>query len=344
MQFQAIIFFLMSFVLALPWWAGHKAQFVLREPVSNESALERADAEAESKISSTNEIISVNLPYTSFPVSPERDTPHLVGPSMFQKNLSARSALVVDTDSNIALYKKNIDEIRPIGSITKLLTALTALDTNLDWNKEITILTEDGLQGPMVLKAGDKVSVADLLHIGLIASSNNAINALVRSTGLTGTEFADRMNKKAEELGLAYSHFVEPTGLDQGNQSTASDIARLLRAALLQNDIQRITSMSSYKFRVRNTNIMRIVKSTDMLLNGQLNTGSAIARVVGGKTGFIDEAGYCFAMEVEGKNKKHIIVVILGSRDQWSRFSEATSLASWIFNNFQWPAKTAFGG
>ena len=103
MQFQAIIFFLMSFVLALPWWAGHKVQFVMRAPVSNESAAALAIKETEFKVLSENETAHINLPYTSFPVSPERDLPYLVGPSSFQKNLSARSALVIDTESNVAI-------------------------------------------------------------------------------------------------------------------------------------------------------------------------------------------------------------------------------------------------
>lgn len=281
--------------------------------------------------------------YANFPVSPERETPHLVGPSLFQKDITAQSALVIDSESNAVLFKKNIDEVRPIGSITKLLTALTVIDLKPNWNDEVTIESADGAQGPLVVQAGDVVSRGDLLHIGLVASSNNAINALARSTGLKSEEFAARMNDKAAALGLRASHFVEPTGLDKENKSTAEDVARLVSAALAQEEIRGITSMASFKFRVHNTNKMRVARSTDLLLGARAGN-SLIARVVGGKTGFIDEAGYCFAMEAEGVKKQRLIVVVLGSRDHWSRFAEAEDLAMWAFKNFEWPSKTALGG
>lgn len=280
----------------------------------------------------------------SFPVSPERETLHLTGPSSFQKDITAQSALVIDSESNAILYKKNIDEVRPIGSITKLLTVLTIFDLKPDWNEEVTLESGDGNVGPIIAQAGDVVSRYDLLHVGLIASSNNAIRALVRSTGLTREKFVLRMNEKAAALGLRASHFVEPTGLDKENNSTASDVARLMGTALANDEIRRITSMVSYKFRVHNTNKIRVARSTDLLLDKSLFTRSGITRVVGGKTGFIDEAGYCFVMEAEGTKKQRLIVVILGSHDHWSRFVEAVDLAAWVFKNFEWPAKTALGG
>lgn len=339
MQFQTLILLFFSFIFALPWWSGYGRHFLVRAPHNVPATAVQTDKEENKRNVASKDSLSA-----SFPVSPERETPHLVGPSSFQKEITAQSALVIDSESDAILYKKNIDEVRPIGSITKLLTVLTILDLKPDWNEEVTIESGDGVAGPIIAQAGDVVSRSDLLHIGLIASSNNAISALVRSTKLTREEFVARMNEKAASLGLRASHFVEPTGLDKENKSTAEDVARLLSAALAQEEISRVTSMASYKFRVHNTNKMRVARSTDLLLDKSQFARSSITRVVGGKTGFIDEAGYCFAMEAEGIKKQRLIVVILGSRDHWSRFAEAADLASWVFKNFEWPSKTALGG
>ncbi|MBI5229810.1 MAG: D-alanyl-D-alanine carboxypeptidase [Candidatus Magasanikbacteria bacterium] len=340
MQFQVLALFIASFVLALPWWAGYGRHSLARTP---EAIMSVAALQKNAKVNEKKVVPRGSL-YARFPVSPERETPRLVGPSSFQKEITAQSALVIDSESKAILYKKNIDEVRSIGSITKLLTVLTVFDLNPDWSKEVTLESVDGDTGPLIVQAGDVVSRSDLLHIGLVASSNNAINALVRSTGLTYAEFAARMNEKAAELGLNTSRFVEPTGLDKENKSTAGDVSRLAVAALSNDEIRRITSMTSYNFRVRNTNKMRVARSTDLLLSTSGFARTPIARVVGGKTGFIDEAGYCFVVEVEGPNKQRLIVVVLGSRDHWSRFAEAADLAAWAFKNFEWPEKTALGG
>ncbi|HBW73653.1 MAG: Peptidase S11 D-alanyl-D-alanine carboxypeptidase 1 [Candidatus Magasanikbacteria bacterium GW2011_GWA2_45_39] len=340
MYFQALALFIASFVLALPWWTGYGRNFLARTPVVNLSVA----AIQKNRVGVEQKSASQGFVYTNFPVSPERETPHLVGPSSFQKEITAQSALVIDSASNAVLFKKNIDEVRPIGSITKLITALTVIDLKPNWNELVTIESKDGTQGPLVVQTGDVVSIGDLLRVGLVASSNNAISALTRSTGLTREDFVVRMNEKAAALGLSASHFVEPTGLDKENKSTASDVARLVSAAFAEEEIRRITSMTSYKFRVRNTNKMRVARSTDLLLSTSGFARTAIARVVGGKTGFIDEAGYCFAMEAEGTKKQRLIVVVLGSHDHWSRFAEAADLAAWAFKNFEWPSKTALGG
>lgn len=340
MQFQALILLFFSFILALPWWSGYWRHSLARAPQTVPTAAVVQTDKEENK----RDVVSKESLSMSFPVSPERDMPHMVGPSSFQKEITAQSALVIDAESNAILYKKNIDEVRPIGSITKLLTVLTIFDLEPDWKEKVTIESGDGAVGPIIAQAGDVVSRGDLLHVGLIASSNNAISALVRSTGLTQEEFVLRMNEKAASLGLRASRFVEPTGLDKDNKSTAEDVARLVSAALANDEIRRITSMVSYKFRVHNINKMRIARSTDLLLNKSQFARFGITRVVGGKTGFIDEAGYCFAMETEGTKKHRLIVVVLGSRDHWSRFSEAADLASWVFKNFEWPSKTALGG
>ena len=161
----------------------------------------------------------------------------------------ARCAVVMDPVSGQVLYEKNADLAMPIASITKLMTAVVFLEQKPDLEREVEVTREELYHGGhSQLRNHEVVPLVDLLHMSLMCSDNVATRVLARESGLTGGDFLARMNSKTQELGLKGTRFVDPTGLDQNNVSTASDVARLLQTAAGEPLIHSITTTSSYEF------------------------------------------------------------------------------------------------
>ena len=148
--------------------------------------------------------------------------------------LRSSSALVQDAETGEIVIGKNADAVVPIASITKLMTAMVILDRGLDLEEEIVLSREDavGMKGSRSrLRTGLALSRDDLLLLALMSSENRAAAALGRSYPGGLEAFVDAMNAKAAVLDMNESRFVEPTGLSPANVSTASDLAKLVRAA-----------------------------------------------------------------------------------------------------------------
>lgn len=248
--------------------------------------------------------------------------------------VTAKSAIVVDAASGKVLFNKDLDTKTPIASITKLMTALVFLDYNPGWNTVVTLEERDERVGatPRIYR-GETVTVKDLFYSSLVSSDNNSTIALVRTSGLSESEFVQKMNEKALSLDLDNTDFVDATGLDSGNKSTALDISRLVYYALRSEEISHATTRPAYQFTVANNNKRRTVYTTDRLLESYIHEKYNIR---GGKTGFTNEAGSCLGVSVEGEQGQEIIVVVLGSQDNQYRFHEVKGLTQWAFDNYNW--------
>ena len=158
---------------------------------------------------------------------------------------SALSAILMDADSGRVLYEQNADSERPIASITKLMTALVALEQDDNLDRVVEIKPEyTGAEGSsMYLVAGEKLTMRELFYGLLLNSGNDAAVAIAYITAGGVEAFAEQMNKKAEELGMTHSHFVNPNGLSEdGHYSTARDMAILASACLKNEQLVAITS------------------------------------------------------------------------------------------------------
>jgi D-alanyl-D-alanine carboxypeptidase len=247
---------------------------------------------------------------------------------------TAKSALVFDEGTGTVLFAKNSQEKRPLASLTKLMTVLVFLDNEPDWNKKVRLTRADDREGGIVYaRSPEEVTVKDLFNMALVGSVNNAAIALARSTGMEQKDFVVEMNKKAEELGLKDTTFVDPTGLLPENQGTARDIARLIAAAMEREEIKSATLQRRYVFSPINSEKTYYVKSTDELLWSFLNDDPY--NFIGGKTGYIEESGYNLAVEVMRGGHK-IVAVVLGSATTEDRFKEIKGLVDWAFINYQW--------
>lgn len=244
-------------------------------------------------------------------------------------DITAKSALAIDQQTGKVLFAKAADKVRPIASITKLVSALVFLESQPNWDKQMTILRKEEVEGGrLYLRSGEQVTVENLFYTSLVGSANNATLTLARSTGLSQKQFVAGMNKKVKDLGLVNSHFEEPTGLSEHNISTAAEVARLLNFALEYEIIKKALSMEVYEFKSI-SGFRHRIKNTNKLLDSYLD-------IQGGKTGFTDEAGNCLAVNVLGSRKQTVTVVVLGSAAGSLRFQEAKGIAQWVFDNWIW--------
>ena len=246
--------------------------------------------------------------------------------------ISAKSVLIENSKNNKTLWSKNSDEIRPIASITKLMTALVLLESkNIDWEKEIVIDKSDLNSdfNKLNIYNWEKIKFKDLFISSLIASSNTGIEILIKNTGISEKNFVSKMNDKAIEIGLNKTKFDDPTGLSANNVSTAKEVLKLAKKAFSYPNIKEATSNKNYSFRTIDSNRLIYVKNTNELIGGYLN-------IEAGKTGYTESAGFCLVSEVSYQDQGPILVVVLGSESHYERFSDLKTIATWTFNNYSW--------
>jgi D-alanyl-D-alanine endopeptidase (penicillin-binding protein 7) len=234
----------------------------------------------------------------------------------------ARNAIVLDPSTGAVLYEKNAGTSAPCASLTKMMTALVFLEQRPDMGRSVEV-TQAELSGGghTQLRRGERVQLDDLLHMSLMCSDNVATRVLVRESGIPPEDFLARMNRTAVELGLARTRFVEFTGLDQRNVSTAADIARLLRAAAENPTIHEISTMRGHDFyglSISNRSRPHHIANTNRLLYGRYE-------IRGGKTGFISQAGYCLATWIR-TDRRDMIAVVLGAPTNATRFADVVRL------------------
>lgn len=244
-------------------------------------------------------------------------------PSSLRPRLNADAACVVDERTGSVLYGRKADEVRPLASMIKLLTALTFLESGGDLNSEIEITPEDAQgAGKSILWKGHTFRARDVLYAALVSSENRAARALSRSTPYTQEEFIQRMRDKAARIGCTSFNIVEPTGLSELNVASPTDVARLLINALKNPTIARVLQTYRHEFRAINKprKLYRLTNSNRMLKSKY--------KVTGGKTGYITEAGWCLVNRIESAQGP-LVTVVMGSRSNATRFSDTSRLIEW---------------
>ena len=245
--------------------------------------------------------------------------------------LYSASALVIDQEDGQLLYAKNTDAIMPIASITKLMTAVVVLDAKLPLDEPITITREDvdTLKGTRSrLKLGVTLPRRDMLRLALMASENRAAAALARNyPGGTGA-FVQAMNQKARELGMTDTRYVDPTGLDPDNVSTALDLALMVNAGYRYALIREFTTQDSHRVAMgasakkRRYSTVAFRNSNGLVRSGTWDIGLS-------KTGYISEAGRCLVMQARIAAKP-VIIVLLDSWGKFTRIGDANRIKQWI--------------
>lgn len=254
-------------------------------------------------------------------------------PAAGNLEILAASSAVIDCKSDVVLFGKEEEIIWPIASITKLITALVFVEHNPGWDAVYRIKAGDKQEGGRIyLFTGEKVKVKDLFYFSLVGSDNTAAMALVRSTGLSDEEFIKKMNEKARALGLKNTHFDDPVGLSDGNVSTAKETAALAAAAFANEDISGASLTKAYEFETLEGRKKKI-NNTDGLLDIFPQNG---IKILGGKTGYIEASGYCFAGKFADHGGNEIISVVLGADSYNARFDQTKEMVEWVYENYQW--------
>ncbi len=247
--------------------------------------------------------------------------------------MPARSVIAIDPVTNFVFFEKDADEPRSIASITKLMTALVFIEHNKGWDNYYKVSYSDQINGGRIyLSIGDRIKIRDLFNLSLVASANSATRALIRSTGFSDDEFIAEMNKMTTRLKLTNTNFVDYTGLSHLNKSTARDVARIVITATSEPSIKEAVSQDSYRFFTYDGRAVK-AHTTNMLFNyypkGNID-------MLGGKTGYIEAAGYCFAGKFKNDEDREVVTVVLGDTNHYSRFTDSERLVDWVFENFKW--------
>lgn len=239
--------------------------------------------------------------------------------------LSAQGVLVVDLDSGVYLYEKNIHELFYPASTTKLMTALVVLD-QYDLSTQVRVPDLNVPGQKMGLFAGEQITVSGLLRGLLVYSANDAAEVLANLYPGGREGFVAAMNKKARELGLYNTNFDNPAGLDSNkNYSTAYDLYRLSRQAIANPFITETVAIKQLEVKSVDQKTVHRLKNTNELLG-------AVEGVVGIKTGWTETARENL-ITLLNRNDKKIILILLGSQD---RFGETRQLIDWIFESYEW--------
>lgn len=246
--------------------------------------------------------------------------------------VSSGSAIVISVPIGQILFEKDADEVRPIASLSKLMSAIVYMDncSHLDLDG-LHVMTNANRE---LAKGGDKTHLTtgwsytrrDLLKAALMRSDNRAMPALMESCGMILQEFVMLMNYKAQSLGLKHTNFAEPTGLSPYNLSTAREYSRVMMEAtrypLLVEIMRTKTDVivgykdgKARKFEARSTNYLLGRRGVD---------------VVGAKTGYTDIARYCFAILNKLVDNSAVTMVFLGGEGKHTRFGDFSRISKWL--------------
>lgn len=243
--------------------------------------------------------------------------------------LASAKALIVNQQTGEVLYAKNTNVATPIASVTKLMTAMVMLDAGLPMDELINISDEDVdyLKGTSSrLKVGTVLTRGELLQLALIASENRAASALGRIYPGGKAAFVQAMNKKAQALGMYSTQFVDSTGLDSGNVSTAEDLVKMVSAAYHYPEIRQVSTLPSQEVTLYGRqNSLNFVNTNALVRNSNWVIGLS-------KTGYINEAGRCLVMQAEISGQP-VIMVLLDSAGKMTRIGDANRVRKWVEKN-----------
>ncbi len=245
-------------------------------------------------------------------------------------HLASAAAMVIDQDKGQLLYAKNTQSVQPIASITKLMTAMVVLDARLQLDQQIRIAygDVDTLKGTRSrLQVGTILTRRELLKLALMASENRAASALGRVYPGGDLAFVEAMNRKALSLGMRDTRFLDASGLNPGNVSTAHDLAIMVNASYQYPLIRHFTTSESYEVEMESprrhrTRLVEFRNSNSLVRAGSWDIGLS-------KTGYISEAGRCLVMQAT-IGARPVIIVLLDSWGKMTRLGDANRIKRWL--------------
>ena len=251
-------------------------------------------------------------------------------------NVDSKVVEIYDLNDKKILYEKGSNNKISIASLTKIATTITAIENIENLDEKVTITnymlnTVDIEASVAGLKAGDRLTYRDLLYASMLPSGADATNSLAILISGSIDEFVKKMNELKDKLNLDNTHFVNVTGLDiKSHYSTKDDVRKLLEYALKNKLFREIFTTKEYKM-----SNGKIVKST--LYKYGSNT-KAIDKILGSKTGYTGDAGYCLSSLVNINGHEILIIVLNASRNNNSFYNiiDTLDLINFMENNYEY--------
>ena len=248
----------------------------------------------------------------------------LIPVKIFAIDTSARSAILMDIDNNRILYSENIDEIRSVASISKIMTAVIAIESGR--LNDIVIVGDEiksAYGSGIYIQIGEELTLQDLVYGLMLRSGNDAALAIAKYVGGSVDNFVKTMNQKAKEIGMSKTTFNNPSGLDEekGNYSTTRDMAILTSYAMKLDDYKTITGTKKYNLKT-NKNTYSWINKNKLLTSYKYSTG--------GKTGFTEIARRTL-VSTATKDNINLVVVTLNDGNDWK---DHQNLFEYGFSNY----------
>ena len=250
--------------------------------------------------------------------------PFMLDPAKLR--LASLNAVIIDASANRPIYAKGANDVTPIASLTKLMTAIVTLDAGPSLDEAIAIDMDDldFVKGTSSrLRMGAELPRREMLRLALMSSENRAASSLARNYPGGTSVFVAAMNAKAESIGMTRTRFADPTGLSPRNVSTANDLALLVAAAAQYPQIREFSTTGSHYVEVQPTGQLLGFNNTNNLVkNAQWD-------ITVSKTGYIREAGKCLVMLATIASKPFVIV-LLDSAGKYTRLGDAQRVRHWL--------------
>lgn len=248
------------------------------------------------------------------------------GPRTHGPDVHARSVFIYDADADQVLFERRADEVHPVASITKLVSALTLTSLGGDLDREVCIgaeqyPTRNGARSH--LSTHDCLTGWDIVGAALVASDNRAAMAMAAVADTDVDRFVEQMNVVSAELGMHSSSWSDPSGLEDENLSTARDIAKATLAVSTQPVLSIVATAPFWDIH-RSTGEVRRLNSTDHLV------GREDLEILTAKTGFTDTARYCFTTVVRTKTGRRVVVTLLGEEGKETRWGDMARILEWV--------------
>lgn len=276
------------------------------------------------------------IPIDSRKLAPLQEVPRMKDEENKKNDLVvwAKKAVLLDANSGKVMYQDKMLESHQIASLTKTMSALVLMDLVEDWDEKVEISQHAASAGGATVHFlyGEKFLAKDLLKAMLMNSDNTAARALAEHFGGSEEKFVEMMNEKVKELALKNTQFADAAGLNDNDKShsCAYDVAIIARKTLeypLLLEVMQTPSHIEIVSRDEFSNVHRVGNTNKLL--GQY------AGILGAKTGFTYEAGYCLMMMKEGKDKKKLIGVVLDAGEN-QRWTEMQKMLDWAFERYSW--------
>lgn len=247
-------------------------------------------------------------------------------------SIQAKAALVLNSADKEVLWSKGGNTQVSLASLTKLVATKVFLDAKPDMKKVVTYSAADEEKNSLYvnlsqsahlrLQDKDQVTVKDLVYASLIGSTNNTVESLVRVSGMGREEFIKRMNQVVKNWGTKHTVFVEPSGLSAKNVTTPQEYAIIARQVFLDPVIADVSVIPEYTVTTTNTKKSHTFKNTNLLAREKNSP------LLGSKTGYLEEAGYCLVTKWPTTKDKNIIIVLFGAPSRQASVDDTKKLVA----------------